>query len=138
MKVIETTIVNRRAEFARVTSLVDQLGAEHRMPREVIADVCVSLDEILTNITGYAYTEDAEYEIHIRFEVLDNVLEAVIEDDGAPFNPLAIPAPNVSAPLHERRVGGVGIHFVRNLMDEVAYDRVGGRNRLVLRKRLKT
>lgn len=135
---VEITIVNRRAEFARVTSLVDQLGVEHRLPREVIADVCIALDEILTNITDYAYIDDAEHEIHIRFEVLDNVLEAVIEDGGAPFNPLAIPAPDVSAPLHERRVGGVGIHFVRNLMDEVVYDRVGDRNRLVLRKRFRT
>jgi anti-sigma regulatory factor (Ser/Thr protein kinase) len=135
---VEITIVNRRAEFARVTSLVDQLGVEHRLPREVIADVCIALDEILTNITDYAYIDDAEHEIHIRFEALDNVLEAVIEDGGAPFNPLAIPAPDVSAPLHERRVGGVGIHFVRNLMDEVVYDRVGDRNRLVLRKRFRT
>lgn len=138
MSTIEITIVNRRAEFARVTSVVDQLGVEHRLPREVIADVCVALDEILTNITDYAYTDDAEHEIHIRFEVLDNVLEVVIEDGGAPFNPLAIPAPDVSAPLRERRVGGVGIHFVRNLMDEVVYDRVGDRNRLVLRKRFRT
>jgi len=135
---VEIAIVSRRAEFGRVTSLVEQLGVQHRLPREVITDVCIALDEILTNITDYAYTDDAEYEIHIRFEVLDNVLEAVIEDSGAPFNPLAIPAPDVGAPLHERRVGGVGIHFVRNLMDEVVYDRVGDRNRLVLRKRFKT
>jgi anti-sigma regulatory factor (Ser/Thr protein kinase) len=135
---VEITIVNRRAEFARVTSLVDQLGVEHRLPRGVIADVCIALDEILTNITDYAYSDDAEHEIHIRFEALDNVLEAVIEDGGAPFNPLAIPAPDVSAPLHERRVGGVGIHFVRNLMDEVTYERAGERNRLVLRKRFET
>lgn len=135
---VEITFVNRRAEFARATSVVDQLGVEHRLPKEVIADMCIALDEILTNITDYAYTDDAEHEIHIRFEVLDNVLEAVIEDDGAPFDPLAIPAPDVSTPLHQRRVGGVGIHFVRNLMDEVTYDRVGDRNRLVLRKRFKT
>ena len=138
MNMIEITIVNRRAEFTRVSSLVDQLGAEHRLPQGVIADVCVALDEILTNIADYAYTDDAEHEIHIRFEVLDNVLETVIEDGGAPFNPLAIPAPDVSAPLHERHVGGVGIHFVRNLMDEVVYDRIGDRNRLVLRKRFRT
>jgi anti-sigma regulatory factor (Ser/Thr protein kinase) len=135
---VEITIVNRRAEFARVTSLVDQLGVEHRLPREVIADVCIALDEILTNITDYAYIDDAEHEIHIRFEVLDNVLEAVIEDGGASFNPLAIPVPDVGTPLRARRVGGVGIHFVRNLMDEVAYDRIGDRNRLVLRKRFKS
>lgn len=134
---IEITIVNRGSEFARVAGLLDRLGAERHLAPEMVADMQVALDEVLTNITEYAYTDNAEHKIHIRFEVLDNVLEAVIEDDGVSFNPLAIPAPDVSAPLHERRVGGVGIHFVRSLMDEVAYDRVGERNRLVLRKRLR-
>lgn len=138
MSVIETIIVNRRAEFARVTTLVDQLGVEHRLPQGVIADVCIALDEILTNIVDYGYTDDAEHEIRITLQVLDNSLEALIEDDGVPFNPLTSAAPDLGAPLQPRRVGGVGIHFVRKLMDEVAYDRVGDRNRLVLRKRFKT
>jgi serine/threonine-protein kinase RsbW len=135
---IEITIVNQGSELARVAGLLDRLGAERHLAPEMVADMQVALDEVLTNIAEYAYTENAEHKIHICFRVLDNVLEAVIEDDGAPFDPLAIPAPDVSAPLQERRVGGVGIHFVRSLMDEVAYDRVGERNRLVLRKRFKT
>lgn len=134
---IEITIVNRGSELARVAGLLDQLAAERHLAPEMVADMQVALDEVLTNITEYAYTDDAEHKIHICFRVLDDVLEAVIEDDGAPFDPLAIPAPDVSTPLHERRVGGVGIHFVRSLMDEVAYDRVGDRNRLVLGKRFK-
>lgn len=138
MTTIDVTIVNRGGELARVAGLLDRLGAEHHLAPEMLADLQVALDEVLTNITEYAYTDKAEHEIHIRFEVLDNVLEAVIEDDGAPFNPLAIPGPDISKPLHERRVGGVGVHFVRSLMDEVAYDRAGERNRLVLRKRFKT
>jgi serine/threonine-protein kinase RsbW len=135
---IDITIVNRGSELARVADLLDRLGAEHHLAPEVLADMQVALDEVVTNITEYAYTDNAEHKIHICFRVLDNVLEAVIEDDGAPFNPLAIPGPDISKPLRERRVGGVGIHFVRSLMDEVAYDRAGERNRLVLRKRFKT
>jgi serine/threonine-protein kinase RsbW len=134
---VEITIVNRGSEIARVAGLLDQLGAEHHFAPEMVADIQIALDEVLTNVAKYAYTDNAEHKIHIGFRVIDNVLEAVIEDDGAPFNPLAIPAPDVGAPLHERRVGGVGIHFVRNLMDTVVYDRVGERNRLVLRKRFK-
>ena len=138
MSMIEITIANRGSELARVAGLLDRLGAERHLAPEVLADMQVALDEVLTNITEYAYTDKAEHKIHIRFEVLDNVLEVVIEDDGVPFNPLAIAAPDVSAPLRERRVGGVGIHFVRGLMDEVVYDRTAERNRLVLTKRLKT
>jgi anti-sigma regulatory factor (Ser/Thr protein kinase) len=135
---IDITIVNQGGQLARVAGLLDRLGAEHHLAPEVLADMQVALDEVLRNIMNYAYTDKAEHEIHIRLQVLDNVLDAVIEDDGAPFDPLAIPAPDISKPLRERRVGGVGIHFVRKLMDEVAYNRAGERNRLVLRKRFKT
>ena len=138
MSMIEITVVNQGSELARVAGFLDRLGAERHLAPEVVADMQVALDEVLTNIAKYAYTDNAEHKIHICFRVLEDVLEAVIEDDGVPFNPLAIPAPDVSTPLRERRVGGVGIHFVRSLMDGVAYDRAGERNRLVLTKRLKT
>lgn len=131
---VEITIVNQGSELARVAGLLDQFGAERHLAPDTVADMQIALDEVLNNITKYAYSDKAEHKIDICLRVLDNVLEAVIEDDGVPFNPLAIPAPDVSTPLHERRVGGVGIHFFRNLMDEVTYDRVGERNRLVLRK----
>ncbi len=135
---VEITIVNQVSELARVAGLLDRLGAERHLASETVTDMQVALDEVLNNITKYAYPDTAEHKIHICLRVLDNVLEAVVEDGGAPFDPLAVPAPDVSAPLHERRVGGVGIHFVRNLLDEVIYDRIGERNHLVLRKRFKT
>ena len=137
MSVVEITIVNQGGELARVAALLDQLGTERHLAPEMVADMHIALDEVLTNITKYAYTDDAEHKIHIRFRILDNVLEAEIEDDGAPFNPLVVSAPDVSAPLRERQVGGVGMHFVRCLLDEVIYKHVDGRNRLVLKKRCK-
>ena len=138
MSVLKITIVNQGSELARVSALLDQLGTERHLAPEMVADMQVALDEVLTNITKYAYTDNAEHRVHIRFRVLDNVLEAVIEDDGTPFDPLVVPAPDVSAQLRARQVGGVGIHFVRSLVDEVTYKHVGGRNRLVLKKRCRT
>jgi len=134
----ETTIRNRREELAQVVDAVDRFADEHRLAKNVVGDLQVALSEILTNIVDYGYTDDAEHEIRIRLRVIGNVLEATIEDDGIPFNPLQKDAPDVSAPLKERRIGGLGIHFVKNLMDETRYDRVGDQNCLVLRKNLKT
>jgi serine/threonine-protein kinase RsbW len=136
MNQAETTIRNRREEFARVIDAVDRLAAECHLAAEVVGDMQVALDEVLTNIVDYGYTDDAEHEITIRLSVADNVLEAIIEDDGVPFNPLESAALNTRAPLRERRIGGVGLHFVKNLMSEVSYDRVGDCNRLVLKKNL--
>ncbi|HEY7743413.1 MAG TPA: ATP-binding protein [Burkholderiales bacterium] len=132
----ETTIRNRREEFARVVRTVDRLAAEHHLAADVVKDMQVALDEVLTNIVSYGYADEAEHEIRVRLSVHDNLLEATVEDDGAPFNPLEGPVPDTRAPLRERRIGGLGMHFVKNLMSEVSYNRVGDRNRLVLRKRL--
>lgn len=135
---VEITIVNQGSELARVAGLLDQFGAERHLAPGTVADMQIALDEVLNNITKYAYSDKAEHKIDICVHMRDSALEVVIEDGGAPFDPLAIPAPDVSAPLQERRVGGIGIHFVRELMDEVSYERIGERNRLVLRKHFPT
>jgi len=134
---IDITIVNQGGELARVAGLLDRLGAEHHLAPEVLADMRIALDEVVTNIFKYAYTDNAEHAIHIRSQVQNDVLETVIEDDGIAYNPLTSPAPDLGAPLHARRVGGLGVHFVKNLMNEVEYERVGNRNCLVLRKNLR-
>jgi anti-sigma regulatory factor (Ser/Thr protein kinase) len=136
MNQTEVTIHNRREELARVREAVDRLAAAHHLDAGVVADMQVALDEVLRNIVDHGYTDEAEHEIRIRLRVLDTVLEAIIEDDGVPFDPLQSPAPDTRASLRERRIGGVGVHFVKNLMTEVRYDRVGDRNSLVLRRNL--
>ena len=136
MSEIDATIRNRREELRRVRDAVDRLGAENRLAAEIVSDMQVALDEILTNIVDYGYTDDAEHEIRVRVKVLDNVLEATVEDDGVAFNPLESAPPDTRAPLRERRIGGVGLHFVKSLMNEVSYNRLGDRNRLVLRRKL--
>ena len=58
---------------------------------------------------------------------------ATVEDDGSPFDPLSVPALNLASPDRDR---GFGIHFIRNLMDDVRYVRKNGINRLEMRKRI--
>ena len=132
----EMTITNRRDNIAQVLRRVDELGALHHLPPNVLADMGVALDEVLANIIRYAYSDEGVHEIRIRLTVGDGVLEAEIEDDGNPFNPLTIPRPHLAGSLRERSIGGLGIHFVKNLMSEVAYSFAGNRNRLVLKKHL--
>ena len=93
----------------------------------------VALDEMLSNIIKYGYTDDAIHEIHVRLSVSGRMLVAEIEDDGQPFDPCAAGPVDVDAPLEERKVGGLGIHIVRSLMAEVGYARVADRNRLVMK-----
>ena len=94
----------------------------------------VSLDEIVNNIISYGYGDAGHHEIVVRVALRHGNVEAIVEDDGRPFDPLAAPAPDLTS--KERDPGGVGLHFVRNLMDEMTYTRSDGINRLRLVKRL--
>ena len=57
-----------------------------------------------------------------------------MEDDGQPFNPLHAPSPDTTRSLHDRSIGGLGIHLVRTLVDGLEYQRRKGKNVLLLRK----
>jgi anti-sigma regulatory factor (Ser/Thr protein kinase) len=129
---IEMVIANRLDELAQVTARVDDLAARRNLPRDAAADVNLALDEVLTNVLNHAYDDAGAHEIRIVLAVYPSALQVVVEDDGRPFDPLTIAPPDRAAPLAERKLGGLGIHFVRNLMSELTYRRVGERNRLVL------
>lgn len=93
------------------------------------------LDELVTNIIRYAYEDAAEHRIEIELRATDDGFEASVTDDGVAFNPLGKEAPQLDAPLEERQVGGLGIHLVRRLVDQIEYQRIDERNRLTFAKR---
>jgi phosphoserine phosphatase RsbU/P len=128
-------IDNKVDELARVAAFVDELAARERLPGDAVADIQIALDEVLNNIVNYAFADGKAHTIRLEFRVYNEVLEAQIEDDGPPFDPIPAAAANNTAKLSERQAGGLGIHFVKHLMSEVAYARAGNRNRLLLRKR---
>lgn len=133
---VETSILNKIRDLARMPELVEKFAAECRLSPNVVFGLNVALDEMLSNIIKYGYTDDAIHEIHIRLSVAGPLLVAEIEDDGQPFDPCGASAVDVNAPLEERKVGGLGIHIVRTLMSEVDYARIAGRNRLVMKMML--
>lgn len=132
----EITIANASPEIGRVTGLLTDFATEHGLPAATTADMNVALDEVLSNIIKYGYTDTKRHEITIRFIVSARDLTAEVEDDGQPFDPLSVPPPELHKPLAERKIGGLGIHFLRTLLTEVRYCRSGDRNRLVLTKSL--
>ena len=98
--------------------------------------VNVVLEELVTNTILHGLGEGRPGRMRVRARRLGDVLEAELHDDAPPFNPFEMPPPNLVAALDERAVGGLGVHFVRTLMDGHAYAREGGENVVSLRKRL--
>jgi serine/threonine-protein kinase RsbW len=138
LSTIETSILNKIRDLSRMPELVAQIADEQGLSEDVVFGMNVALDEMLSNIIKYGYTDDAIHEIRVRLSVAGQMLVAEIEDDGQPFDPCAAGPVDVDAPLEERKVGGLGIHIVRTLMAEVGYARVDGRNRLVMKMLLES
>src|SRR5690606_12668811 len=97
--------------------------------------VDVALDELLTNTISYGFADGRLHEILVELAFEDGVLTVELRDDGIPFDPLDIPTPDLSDDLDGRGIGGLGMHFVREVMDEITYRRANGWNVLTLTKR---
>ena len=131
----QIVIANELSELARVSRLTDEFAREHGLAGDVVADVQVALDEALANIVRHGRGEGAR-EISVQLRVREDAVEIVIEDDGEPFDPLSVQPASPGTVPYERAPGGLGIHFMKKLMSEIQYARVGTRNRLMLRRRL--
>jgi anti-sigma regulatory factor (Ser/Thr protein kinase) len=127
---------NDPAETERVTASVTEFGARHALPDRIVSHVNLALDEAITNIVFYAYDDADDHEITVRISLAHGMLTAELVDDGRAFDPLQVAAPNLAAPLEERAVGGLGIHLIRHLIDDIQYRREGDRNHLVFTKRI--
>lgn len=125
-------IPNRLAALADVKSAWERLANECHVPEAAAADMLVALDEILSNLIHYAFEDNRAHEIEVYLGAGPSRIECTVEDDGVAFDPLASPAPDLQAPVEAWPIGGLGIHLVRQLMTEVHYQRVAGRNCLHL------
>jgi anti-sigma regulatory factor (Ser/Thr protein kinase) len=135
---LTVTLKNDLSELERVSRLVDEFGTRHCLPARAIFELTLALDEILTNVLSYGFDDGGEHEIVVRLTPPESGgtagVTVEVEDDGRPFDPLQVRAPDVHSPLEERQVGGLGIYLARTVMDRLEYRRQGGKNVLVMRK----
>ena len=130
------TLKNDLSELAWSAEAIEAHGESHGWPMKWIMNLNVSLDELITNVISYGYGDDEEHEIRVTLTEEEGSLAAILEDDGIAFDPFSeAPDPDLDAGVEERRIGGLGVHFVKSLMDEVAYERRDGCNRLTLIQR---
>ena len=120
-------------QLERITAIVEDLGEQDDWPPDLIFKVNLVLDELSVNIVNYG-GETSEIEVCLDADADEVRVE--ITDDGRPFDPLNdAMEPDLDAPLEDRAIGGLGIHLVREMMDELHYSREDGKNRLAMGKR---
>ena len=80
------------------------------------------MDEACANIIDHAYGGENIGNIKIYVSVIKNGLRIVLQDDGEPFDPSEVPEPDITSPLEIRKERGLGIFFMRQLMDKVLFE----------------
>ena len=130
----EIRIANQLAEIGKVIDLVDAFGRSHALSERVRHDMSVAVDEIISNIIRHSYRDDASHRITVRLNLVPNELHVEIVDDGVAFDPAAHDALRPSGSVTERALGGLGLHLVKSLMDNVCYFRLGNDNHVTLIK----
>jgi len=131
------SLPNRHSALDTLRRTLQDIAEEWSMPDGDISDWNLMLDEIISNIIAYGYGDGSDHLIQVRFSRGGEQVQAEIEDDGRPFNPLDIPPADTATPLEERQAGGLGFHFVRALSDGLAYRRDAGKNVLTVTKKLR-
>ena len=128
---------NDRTEIPRLAREIEAFAEAGSIGPADVGQLQLALEEAITNTMDYGLPVGGVYEIDIRATVEDGLVEVAVEDDGVAYDPIAeTPEFDPDQSMEERRIGGVGVHLVRTLMDEVDYLRVGDRNRLTVRKRV--
>ncbi len=130
------TIVNQVEQLEELAGILETVSEEWDIPMKVSLNLNLVLEELITNIIFYGYDDKNEHLIYIRLYKKDNEIEIQIEDDGKEFNPLLVAEPDIDESIENRKIGGLGIHFVRKIMDSMNYRRSDGKNILTLTKNI--
>lgn len=124
---------------AGLTKLLDGLrrfADHHRLSARMRHDIQLVLDEVVANILRHGYVDRQPHQIVVDVALGPSVLTVEVIDDGLPFDPVERMQPRTDQKIAERPIGGLGIHLVKQLMDELEYSRRDGFNHLILRKRI--
>ncbi len=130
MTALSIALNNDREELLRLAELVEKFGAEHHLSDDMINNVNLVLDEMVSNVIKYGHAPTDPGGIRVTLSVDDTRLTIDISDGGVAFNPLEATPPDLDLPIMERPVGGLGIHIVKTLTERATYRRDGDRNHL--------
>lgn len=99
------------------------------VPKRAAYAVKLALEEVVRNLAEHA---NGATRVAVELDATPDALRLAITDDGEPFDPREAPALDTAAPLQARNIGGMGLHLVRNMFDEIDYTTEDGTNRLDL------
>ena len=129
------TLSNKVSELEKLTLFIDDVCENAGVDSATAMSINLAMEEAVSNIIFYAYPGgETEHTITVRYARKDKELHFDIYDRGIPFDPTARAEADVSLSAEERKIGGLGIFLVKQIMDRVEYERRGDENILKLTK----
>ena len=130
-------LINDISQLSEITEFVEKLVDEWELSPGLAMSLNLVLEEAFTNVVFYAYNDEKQHFIDLKFEKNGELLKIVLSDDGVEYDPTGKLDPDFDLPLEKRNIGGLGIFLIKKIMDTVEYQRRENKNFLVMTKILK-
>jgi serine/threonine-protein kinase RsbW len=125
---IRLSVRNNLTDLPSLQETVRDFLERHTVPAEVIYYVCLTVEEILTNTIKFGYADALPHQIGVSLTLASDEAILVTEDDASAFDPQAAPKPDLTLPVEQRPIGGLGLHLVRALSSRMTYQRRDNKN----------
>jgi sigma-B regulation protein RsbU (phosphoserine phosphatase) len=130
-------LANDTKELPRLTAFTEEVCEAVGLSSDESAQVKVAIEEAVVNVMYYAYPTGKRGDVTIEAASNEMRLKVTIIDSGKPFDPTVYAPVDTTLPAKERKVGGLGIHIMRQNVDSINYERIDNLNVLTLRKKFK-
>ena len=121
-------------QWPEIDSAVAEFSSEQGWPEDLDFTIRLILEELVLNAVDYG-TDDKSTEVGLQLTSSEDKVQIVVSDNGVPFNPLEdSPIPDLEASSEDRKVGGLGVHFIKTLADSATYERLEDRKRMTIVK----
>ena len=132
----ESRIAHRIECLPALLDEIQHLADSDRWDALFTAQLLLVVEELVVNAVSYGGREPDEGWVVVRFDRMPDGLCILIADNGQPYDPFeSAPEPDLDLDLDSRPVGGLGVHFVREMTDTQTYVRTESGNRITLLKR---
>ncbi|MBR2151285.1 MAG: ATP-binding protein [Prevotella sp.] len=132
----ELTLPNDIDTIPQLSEFIECMAEEAGLDMAFTMSLNLAIEEAVVNVMTYAYPEGTTGMVNILMKVDGQQFTCILKDSGTPFDPTLTPEADTSLSAEERPIGGLGIHLVRQIMDNVSYEYSKGQNVLTLTKRL--
>ena len=126
----------KKDNIPEMLDFISEFGEQHKFPEAFKNQLLIVGDELFSNIVKHGYkNEGGEINVRLLFDDDKNEFVLTIIDKAQAFNQLKVNNPKVGSHAKKQTIGGLGLIIVKKIMTEYAYDRINGKNILVLKKR---